>query len=75
MIQLLRELGLRENRGDRYIAEVDGDELFVAESRVETAVDSVLVLDGGLAVVEIRKGEEAGNEFGVEGAIAMFGEE
>ena len=74
MIQLLRELDSERTAG-RYVAEIDGDELFVAESRVETAVDSVLVLDGGLAVVEIRKGEEARNEFGVEGAIAMFGEE
>lgn len=75
MIQLLGELGLRENRRDRYIAEVDGDELFVAESRVESAVGSVLVLDGGLPIAEIGEREEAGNEFRVEGTIPMLGEE
>ena len=66
---------MRENRGDRYIAEIDGDEFFVAESRVESAVGSVLVLDGGLPIAEIGEREEAGNELGVEGTIAMFGEE
>lgn len=67
--------GIEGNRGDRYIAEVDGDELFVAESRVESAVGSVLVLDGGLPIAEIGEREEAGNEFGVEGTIPMLGEE
>lgn len=36
---------------------------------------SVFVLDGGLPIAEIGEREEAGNKFGVEGTVAMFGEE
>lgn len=42
---------------------------------MESAVGSVLVLDGGLPIAEIGEREEAGNEFGVEGTIPMLGEE
>ena len=64
-----------ENRGKGDIAEIDGDELLVAQRGVEAAVRAVLLLDGALALAEVGEGEEARDELRVEGAVAMLGEE
>lgn len=64
-----------KNRGKENIAKIHRNEFFVAESRMETSMDSVLMLDSVLPVVKIGEREETGNEFGIEGTISMFGEE
>ena len=57
------------------IAHVHGGQLLVAEGGVEQAVALELLVDGGVAVLQVLRGKGAGNELGAVGAVSALGEE
>ena len=72
--QLLGQLWLTSSRRTN-IAHVHGDQLLVAEGGVEQAVALELLVDSGVAVLQVLGGKGAGNAFGAVGAVFALGEE